>query len=270
MSTKSHTLGKKRRPVFQSANVVSNPAYLESAWLALYQRLAELFAGLLRSNTGHLVEIGCGRGQLTIPLSRLVANSPITIVDKFAGPYSKDYESLRAVLAREKLGKRVDLEVSDYSSWLLEQPDNKYDAMISNEFLCEIDSIEMRRFLLECHRVLRPTGVTIHGFLSPQARNARQRLLIQADSDPKWAKYPPKEWFSPQPKSVADQLRRTGFRRVRTRVIRNSLVIKAGAAQQLLTRWDFKESFWKLHQERLIREGLEIPDWVVVAGFRHR
>jgi len=261
-------LRKERKSGVQNTNVISHPKYLESAWLALYDKLAKSFADLLRFNTGHLVEIGCGRGQLTVPLSRLVANSPITVVDKFAGPYSKDLKLLRAALAQEKLGKRVDMAFSDYSRWLLEQRDNKYDAMISNEFLCEIDSIEMRRFLSECYRVLRPGGITIHGFLSPRARNARQRLLIEADSDPKWTKYPPKEWFSPRPKSVADQLRQTGFRGVRTHVIRNSLIVRASAAQQLLRRWNFKESFWRLHQERLIREGLEIPDWVVVAGLR--
>jgi len=261
-------LRKERKSGVQNTNVISHPKYLESAWLALYDKLAKSFADLLRFNTGHLVEIGCGRGQLTIPLSRLVANSPITVVDKFAGPYSKDLKLLRAALAQEKLGKRVDMAFSDYSRWLLEQRDNKYDAMISNEFLCEIDSIEMRRFLSECYRVLRPRGITIHGFLSPRARNSRQRLSIEADSNPRWAKHPPKEWFSPQPKYVADQLRRTGFRTVRTQVIKNDLRIKASAARQLLRRWNVKESFWRLHQERLIREGLEIPDWVVVAGLK--
>ncbi len=270
MPARSYTHAAERGYGFQNAEGISDPKRLESAWLALYQRLAWSFADLLRSNTGHLIEIGCGRGQLTIPLSRFVVNSPITVVDKFAGPYSNDYKSLRAALAREKLRKRVDLVVSDHSRWLRRQPNNKCDAVISNDFLCEIDSIEMRRFLSECHRVLRPTGITIHGFLSPRARNRRQRLSIEADSNPRWAEHPPKEWFSPQPKYVADQLRRTGFRTVGTRVIRNNLRIKASAARQLLRRWNVKDSFWKLYHRRLIREGLEIPDWVIVSGLKPR
>ncbi len=38
----------------------------------------------------------------------------------------------------------------------------------------------------ECYRVARPGGLTVHSFLSPIARNRRHRLLIDADSNPKW------------------------------------------------------------------------------------
>ncbi len=259
----------ENRSSFRRAGIISHPECLESAWLEQYQRLAKRFACLLRSNLGDLVEIGCGRGQLTIPLSKLVASHCITIVDRFTGPYSKNYMLLKSMLTREKL-RKVSVIVSDYASWLSGQQSNRYDALISNEFLCEIDSAEMRSFLSECYRVLRPKGITIHGFLSPQARNFRQRLSIEADSGPRWTKFPPKEWFSPKPKSVADQLRRIGFRRVRTLEIRSNLRIKASAAQELLRSWGVKETFWKLHEEQLKREGLEIPDWIVIAGLKPR
>lgn len=247
--------------------IISHLGCLESAWLKQYQRLAERFAYLLRSNLGDMTEIGCGKGQLTIPLSKLVASYRITVVDRFTGPYSKNYRLLKSALTREKLGK-VSVVVSDYASWLSRQPSNRYDALISNEFLCEINSAEMRSFLSECYRVLKPKGITIHGFLSPQGKNFRQRLSIEADSNPRWTKFPPKEWFSPEPKSVADELRRIGFRRVRTLKIRSNLRIKSSAAQALLRSWGVKETFWKLHEEQLKREGLEIPDWVLIAGLK--
>jgi len=252
---------------FGRAKIISHPRYIESAWLEQYEGLAKRFACLLRSNIGDLVEIGCGRGQLTIPLSRLVASDRITLVDRFTGPYSKDHRRLKSTLAREKL-RKVSVVVSDCARWLSRQPRGRYDALISNEFLCEIDSAEMGSFLSECYRVLKPKGITIHGFLSPHARNFCQRLTIEADSNPRWTKFPPKEWFSPEPESVAYQLGRTGFRRVRTLKIRTNLRIKASAARKLLKRWGVKETFWKLHEEQLKREGLEIPDWILVTGLK--
>jgi len=255
------------RPSSERAKIISHPRYIESAWLEQYEGLAKRFACLLRCDIGDLVEIGCGRGQLTIPLSRLVASDRITVVDRFTGPYSKDYRRLKSTLTREKL-RKVNVVVSDSTRWLSRQPHDRYDALISNEFLCEIDSTEMRSFLSECYRVLRRRGITIHGFLSPQARNFRQRLTIEADSNPRWTKFPPKEWFSPEPESVAYQLERSGFRRVRTFKIRSNLRIKASAAKKLLKRWGVKETFWKLHEEQLKQEGLEIPDWILVTGLK--
>lgn len=240
--------------------IISNARYFENDWHAQYQRLAKRFEGLLPSKKGEVVEIGCGKGQLTIPLSKLVPDCSIIAVDKFASTNSKNYELLRSALARENLDRRIRIIVSDYMGWLSKQASHKYDGLISSEFLSEIDSTEMDRFLSECHRVLKIGGVTIHGFLSSQAKNSQQRLLIEADSDPKWTKFPPKEWFSPQPRLVAGRLRHNGFSGVQTFVVKSNLRIKANAARKLLRGWDVRATFWRFHQRQLAQEGLEIPN----------
>jgi cyclopropane fatty-acyl-phospholipid synthase-like methyltransferase len=219
---------------------------------------------------GVLVEIGCGRGQLTIPLAERIPRWQIIGVDRFKGPYSDSRAEFLSVLAGrgKKIGIRVN--VSDYRTWLESQPDSKYDAMISSEFLPEIDSESTRDFLFDCHRVIRPGGRTIHSFLSPEPRNARQRRLIEADSDPRWTKTPPEEWFSPPPRKVREYLELAGFKRLRLTRLRSGLVIRSGAARELLKDWDIRGSYWESHQRTLEKEGLEVPDWIIISATKIR
>jgi len=247
--------------------IVADPKEIRSAWTEQYQGLARQFAGLLRSKTGDLVEVGCGSGQLTIPLSKLVSNS-FVMVDNFGGPYSKDYRLLRSALVRERLKRRIQVIVSDYADWLSRQSSDQYDALISNEFLPEINTADMHRFLSECYGVLKPTGVTVHGFLSPDPENLRQQLVIESDTDSRWTDFPSEEWFSPPPSLVKYQLRQTGFREIRTFELKSGLIIKGNAARTFLKRWGVKEGFWQTHKEKLTQEGLEIPDWIIISGVK--
>ena len=156
--------------------------------------------------------------------------------------------------------------VSDYQAWLSNQQNSKYDAIISSEFLPEIDSKSMRGFFVESYRLLKAGGTTIHSFLSSKPRNARQRRLIEADSDPRWTKTLPVEWFSPPPSLVLDYLRLAGFKRPRRVRLRSGLVIRSNAARELLKDWDIRKSYWKSHRGTLEREGLEVPDWLIMSA----
>jgi len=82
-------------------------------------------------------------------------------------------------------------------------------------------------------------------------------MLIEADSNPKWTRFPPKEWFSPHPELVAKQLRRAGFREIHLLILESDLVVKAEAARSLLKGWGVKEAFWRFHEGQLISEGLQ-------------
>lgn len=156
-------------------------------------RLVKKLSGLIPSTRSLLVEIGCGKGQLTIPLAKQTENLQIIAIDSYRRPYSrKDYTELISGLERGRLKRRVHVVVSDYSHWLSRQPGEKFGGVISSEFLPEIDSIGLRKFLADCERIIKPGGVTLHSFLSPVARNRGQRLLIEADSDAKWTKDPPR------------------------------------------------------------------------------
>lgn len=246
---------------------ISNPRSLEAAWNQQYAQLSEHFAPLLPKH-GVAVEVGCGKGQLTIPLVKRMPRVHIIGVDNFKGPYSYTRTALTATLARRKMKTRVELVVSDYHAWLRDNPDSKYDAIFSSEFLPEIDSKSMRNFLVECYRVLKPSGRTVHSFLSSIPRNERQRRLIEADSDPRWTKTPPTEWFSPPTKQVVECLNSAGFKRPSTYRIRSGLVIRSAAAKKLLGDWDIRQSYWKPNRMVLEKEGFEVPDWMIIGAVK--
>src|SRR5437016_10044332 len=246
--------------------VVDNPKKVEDAYARQYENLASEIANLVLTRRGILAEIGCGEGRLTIPLAKLLPRHRFNVVDTFTGAYSGALGRLNQALLVAKLKSRVKVNVADYLDWLWEEFSDKYAGVVSSEFLPEIDSYELSMFLSECYRVARPGGLTVHSFLSPIARNRRHRLLIDADSNPKWTRTPPKEWFSPKPAFVMSKLVQSGFRDICVEKVNSNLIIRAGAAEHLLESWDVESSFWKKHRTRLVREGLEIPDWLIVSG----
>jgi len=246
--------------------VIDNPREVEQAYARQYENLSREFSRVTQSKRGILAEIGCGRGQLTIPVARLMPHSRFQVVDTFAGAYTGTLKLLNKALLRARLENRVKVYKADYLAWLWDQYSDSYAGVVSSEFLPEVDSYELSRFLPECLRLLRHGGVTVHSFLSPTPRNSRQRLLIEADTNPRWTKTPPREWFSPRPDQVMSALKQAEFRNIRVKRFKSNLIIRARAAQHLLESWDVKSSFWKKHRTRLVREGLEIPDWMIISG----
>ena len=257
---------KRKQGKFDMVQVVDDPKKVENAYAHQYENLASEIANLVPTRGGILAEIGCGEGQLTIPLAKLLPRHRFNAVDTFTGPYSGTQSRLNQALFRAKLKSRVKVNVADYLDWLWEEFSDKYVGVISSEFLPETDSYELSMFLSECYRVTRPGGLTVHSFLSPLPRNRRQKLLIEADSNPKWTKTPPKEWFSPKPALVMSELRRAGFRNLHVEKIKSNLIIKADAVRNFLHSWDVKSTFWNTHKVQLAIGGLEVPDWLIVSG----
>ncbi len=246
--------------------IVTKPRELRRAWRQQYGTLANQVFSLLPPGRGKLVEVGCGSGQLTIPLAKLAQNWRITCIDNFQGPYARDYKRIRTLLSTEKLERRVRIRTAHYSNWFASQTARGYRSIMSSEFLPELDPKETRRFLNECYRILRRQGVTVHTFLSPDARNSRQRLLIEADSDPRWTRTPPVEWFSPPSRFVLRGLSEAGFKTVRTMRRKSGLIIRGEAAKTLLRSWGVRPEFWQANRKRLESDGLEIPDWIILTG----
>jgi cyclopropane fatty-acyl-phospholipid synthase-like methyltransferase len=253
----------------KNTEVVRDPSDLEAVWSKQYEMLAQVFAAVLGEKARRIVEIGCGRGQLTIPLSKHARSLRFVLVDRFVGlNYSKNYKALVRDLRKRRLTGRAHVVCSDYMKWATTQSDDTYDAIISSEFIPEIDSSETRQFIQECHRILKPKGITIHSFLSPIPRNFRQKLLIMADSNPLWTKTPPKKWFSPRPEVIAGELRKAGFHRIRKTTVRARMIMTAGAAKRWLQTAQVKASFYEKHEKLLCETGLEVPDWVIVSGVK--
>jgi SAM-dependent methyltransferase len=246
--------------------VIDDPREVEQAYARQYENLSREFSRVIQSKRGIIAEIGCGRGQLTIPVARLLPHCRFRVVDTFAGAYTGTLRLLNKALLQARLKNRVKVYKADYLAWLWDQYSDSYAGVVSSEFLPEIDSYELSMFLSECYRVVRPGGTAVHSFLSPIARNRRQRLLIEADTDPIWTKTPPKEWFSPKPTFVVSKLMRIGFRGVHVKRVKSNLIIRGEAARSFLQSWDVKRTFWKTRNVELVSEGLEVPDWVIISG----
>jgi len=253
----------------KTTETVTRPSDLETAWNKQYVSLAYVFASALGTRRIRVVEIGCGRGQLTIPLAKRAKNTQFVLVDRFVGTnYSKNYKALVRNLRKTRLTQRAHIVVSDYIKWITTQNNDTYGAIISSEFIPEIDSRDTHELIRECYRILKPEGMTIHSFLSPTPRNLRQRLLMTADSNPLWTNTPPKEWFSPKPELIIRELRKSGFHRILKTILRARLIMKANAAESWLRTAEVKASFYEKHKEQLNESGLEVPDWVIVSGVK--
>ncbi len=247
--------------------VLDNPAELDGAMSRQYERVAEVYWTLLGKKRRSIAEIGCGRGQLTIPLAKIAPNLRLILVDRFTGlGYSGSYDTLVSKLKEAKLAKRASIVQSDYRRWLEGQQGESYDVVISSEFLSEIDGAETHRFIRKCYRILNTGGMTIHSGLSPIPRNPRQELLIKADSSPRWTRTTPNVWFSPNPNLVMAELRRSGFHRIRKRVIQSNLTLKGTIGKKLLA--NTKSAFFEKHKKQLDQSGLELPDWVIISAVK--
>ena len=250
--------------------VVSDLADLESAWTSEYARLARAIAALLPSEVTALVEVGCGRGQLTVSLVRNVAKAQGDVIDRFAGPYSSDREQLFERLKSAGLVDRVRVLSGDATKVLRRQPTGSLDAIVSGEFLSELTSSSLASFFESCHRSLRGGGVSVHAYLSPAPRNEGQRLTIEADSDPRWTNHPPAEWFSPSLETARRSITKTGFADVRVEVKRSRLRFTGLAAAAQLEGWGVRAGFYRNYEGALRKHGLELPDWVVLRGIRRQ
>ncbi len=245
---------------------ITNARDLDGAWLSLRASLARWLAISFPATTRSVLEVGCGSGQITVPLSESLPEAAITAVDQFEGPYSRDRPSLLAAFKRAGARRRVRVVKANSLQWIPRQKPDRFDVVLSSEFLPEIDASQLQSFFNACFRVLRPGGVTAHLFLSPNPAKPRRKLVVEADSDPRWTRHPPREWFSPPASLVLQDLTAAGFCNNRTRRHPGGLVARGEAARSLLRQWGVRTAFAKTYADRLSKGGLELPDWIVTRG----
>ncbi len=236
------------------------------AWDNEYSRLARTIVRSLPFRSGEIVEIGCGRGRLTIALARHLPSARIVAIDRFVGPYSHDRTRLEDGLIRARVLDRVHVVSSDGLVWLGRRR-SRIRALITGELLPELSVRQMERLFRRTFRTLEDGGRTVHAFLSPVARNQRQRLTIEADSDPRWTRHPPTEWFAPPPKAASTCLRAAGFEDVRVRLLPSRIQFRGPAIAHQLRTWGVRPSFDRAHRREL-EGGLELPDWILLSGVR--
>jgi ubiquinone/menaquinone biosynthesis C-methylase UbiE len=228
----------------------------------MYKRLAVfLTENLDLGRVSTIIEVGCGRGQLTIPLVKEVMkikkNFKIVAYNSSSGPYEGDLDILKRRIRKEKLESLVATVEGDVRN-MKDMGDESFDLIISNELLCDLDRRGLERALQEFHRILKPNGQMVHGELNPFPENEAQRLLIEANA---WQENLPSkpEWFSPYSDQVATLMHNIGFKNTRVKYFETNVRMNFEEAIKQLKRWKTDQTFIQSHLGDLRKNGLELP-----------
>ena len=119
---------------------------LDTAWVRLRFGLARWTAGLLPTGPCSILEVGCGHGQLTVPLAEVLPEASITAIDLFHGVYSHDYAKLNSRLERAGLADRVRVIRGNALRWITTRRKTTFDVVLSSEFLPELTQRGMGQF----------------------------------------------------------------------------------------------------------------------------
>ena len=164
-----------------------SPADIDHAYSVYYSRLADVFFSLIKPLKPRvLLEAGCGRGQLTIPLLRKLRKSTRLIcVDSSRGPYVGWLDDLARKIARSKLSERVCLVNTDVRK-MSAVGSGSVGVLVSNELICDLTTPnELERALKEFYRVLTTGGLMIHGEWSSWQEGSSECLRVK--HSPAWS-----------------------------------------------------------------------------------
>jgi ubiquinone/menaquinone biosynthesis C-methylase UbiE len=229
----------------------------------MYERLAAfLIERLDVKRAAVILEVGCGRGQLTLPLVRKVGkiteDFKVIALDTSAGAYRGSLEILKKTLQKEELEDFVVAVEGDVINMNIMENES-VDLILSNEFLCELDRDGLGKAVKEFHRVLKPNGQMAHGELNPIPENEAQKLVIEANAHSTETSQPKPEWFSPFSDEVAVLLHKIDFKNIRTEYFETNVKMDYGTALKKLRQWTTHPGFIEKHLDDLKRFGFELP-----------
>jgi len=228
--------------------IAGGPKDLETARTRYYDRLATHFMEQIgRRRCRVILEAGCGKGQLTIPLiSKLPRNVNMIAIDSSAGPYAGWLKELAKKLRTDGFEKRVRLIRSD-ARRIKGVEDESVDVVVSNELLCDLpyDS-ELEEALGEFYRILRPRGFMIHGEWSSSPAVEPQAFLVEH-----WPSWTPDQLFA--------IMRKNGFHDFQVSYFGTTIHFGYENAVEELRSWGANETFLKRHDKLLKRDGIELP-----------
>src|SRR5712692_10153503 len=228
--------------------LANEPDDIPTAYQLYYAKMAEHFARLLRSSRPRvLLEAGCGRGQLTIPLlGKLPKETRIIGVDSSRKPYQGWLAELDTRISQMRFSKRVKLIKTNVNN-LKGVGSASVDGIISNELLCDLTGKrQLNAALREFNRVLRPRGVMVHGEWSSDARD-KDRCLV-AEHQPSWSS-----------DKLFIHMRNAGFKDIRITYFDTTIRFLHKAALEELRTWGASRTIVERNERLLRKEGLELP-----------
>src|SRR2546422_3254558 len=226
----------------------NSPEELVSARAKYYDQLAEHFLNQIGPRRFRLIlEAGCGKGQLTIPLlRRLPREARMIAIDSSKGPYAGWLKELSQELRRAGLEKRVRSFRSD-ARRIRGIEAESVDIIVSNELLCDLpyDS-QLEKALTEFYRILRPGGFMIHGEWSSSPAAEPRAFLV-------------KHWPSWTPDQLFSIMRKNGFHDFQVTYFETTIRFGYENSLKELRTWGATEKFLRRNDAVLKREGIELP-----------
>jgi len=229
----------------------------------MYERLAEFLVENLNIHSGSVIlEAGCGKGQLTIPLAgklrQISREFKIIAFDISAGPYKGSLGILNEFTKREGLEKFI-VSVEGDVRKMKSLDDESVDVIISNELFCDLGREGLEKALKEFYRILKPAGQMAHGELNTVPENVAQKLVIEADLNSMETLMPEYEWFSPFSDEVAALMHKVGFRDIMVKYFETNVHLYFDDAIKQLKEWKINPLFIEKHVTKLKKHGLEFP-----------
>ena len=221
---------------------------LEPAWTKYYDRLAAHFMERIGGRPSRVIlEAGCGKGQLTIPLiTKLPRKARMIGVDSSGGPYAGWLRELGKKLRTDGFEERVRLIRSD-ARRIKGVEDESVDVVVSNELLCDLPyDPELEKAVGEFHRILRPGGFMIHGEWSSSPPVEPQSFLVEH-----WPSWTPDQLFA--------IMRKSGFQDFQVSYFDTTIHFGYENAIEELRGWGANETFLKRYDKILRRDGIELP-----------
>ena len=236
---------------------------MEPTFRLMYERLAKfLLDNLDLGKVSVILETGCGRGQLTIPLAKKVneikEKFKVFALDISADPYKGDLEILKKNVQKEKLEKVIMPIKGDVRN-IKAIEDESIDLIISNELFCDLDRKGLESALMEFYRILKPNRQMAHGELNLAAENEAQKLLIEANAYSLETTQPKPEWFSPFSDEVAALMHKIGFKNITVKYFETNVKMNFNKSIEKLKEWKTDLAFIERRLNDLKRYGMEFP-----------
>ena len=230
---------------------------LSMIWSKGYDRLAMRLATMIPNTPDSTVlEMGCGRGQLTLPLASSLKGR-IIAVDRS----KRDVEMLEEALRERGFDGRVETMAVDACD--IELEDGVVDAAVSNFFFGWIDEGKIRRVIQGQRRILKEGGVMLHSDFLPKAENQSQAVAIEQgravnNQDPSV------KWWTPE--ELCTVIKHEGFLDINVFSFDWRIRFDYHMAARQLERWGAKKDFIRRKEGVLKAHGMELPKSYIVQA----